>query len=602
LFRSYPSEIASILQLAGKNRKELEKVLKYYGKNPADSLKLRAAKFLIVNMPGKYSEYYDAPWNDVATVRLRWTSSSNKKKVLDTYQLEQPSIKEDIKHITAKYLINNIDHAFMVWKEMPWGKDIPFDVFCEEILPYRVGNEPLENWREKVLASFDDLYNLFKKDTTITTLEACRKVNDVLPRFRMDKDFPHMTYTQLMASTRGTCDAMATLAIFSMRGLGIPVTFDFTPKWVDIPTTGHSWNSVRDNSGKHISFMGCQSNPGEPHQGTILRKYRAYRRVYGKQQKLTLKKEDIPPLLHNYDYIVDVTSEHGGFDIWFPIPKDYSTEKGPIYLAILQEMEWHPIAWGIVGDFVLDFPSMKSGIYLPMYYNNGVQTPIGNPFKYEYRSCRFFLPSSSERTRSFTSIAPMNYEWLHLMKGGKFEVSNNSDFSNAKTIYTVETTGLGYHTVSVKQPSTFRYIRYISSVGTRCSISELEFYNENNKKLLGSAMGSTGDTQKVFDGDVDTFFESASNPSWVGLDLGESHQVSKIRYLPRTDGNGIYEGHVYELFYWNENEWQSLGRKRADSHILQYQVPEFALIYLKNITKNKMHDRPFFMEYTQQWF
>ena len=76
---SYPEAIEDVLRQAGKNRKELEKVLKYYGKNPADSLKLRAAKFLIVNMPGKYSEYYDAPWNDVATVHLQWIGSSDKK-------------------------------------------------------------------------------------------------------------------------------------------------------------------------------------------------------------------------------------------------------------------------------------------------------------------------------------------------------------------------------------------------------------------------------------------------------------------------------------------------------------------------------------------
>lgn len=78
--------------------------------------------------------------------------------VLDSYQMGESIIQDDVTNITAKYLINNIEMSFMVWQEMPWGKDIPFDVFCEEILPYRVGTEPLENWREKVLASFADLY------------------------------------------------------------------------------------------------------------------------------------------------------------------------------------------------------------------------------------------------------------------------------------------------------------------------------------------------------------------------------------------------------------------------------------------------------------
>ncbi len=53
------------LMLAGKNRGELEAVLEYYRE---DSLKTKAAEFLIGNMPGHYSfadtvsvnRYYDA--------------------------------------------------------------------------------------------------------------------------------------------------------------------------------------------------------------------------------------------------------------------------------------------------------------------------------------------------------------------------------------------------------------------------------------------------------------------------------------------------------------------------------------------------------------
>ncbi|MDR3142202.1 MAG: hypothetical protein LBU37_10830, partial [Tannerellaceae bacterium] len=230
----FSSEIETVLQQAGDNRVELEKVLKHYGKTPVDSLKLRAAEFLIANMPGKQSEYYDAPWNDVATAHLRWTSSSDKQMVLDTYRLGKSVIKEDVKCITADYLINNIELAFKVWQEQPWGKHIPFDVFCEEILPYRLDVEPLENWREKALASFSDLNRSFKEDSTVTAVEACIKVNDLLPRFSMDVDFPVMNYSQLMASRKGPCDAMAALAVFSMRALGIPVTFDFTRLWPNL--------------------------------------------------------------------------------------------------------------------------------------------------------------------------------------------------------------------------------------------------------------------------------------------------------------------------------------------------------------------------------
>lgn len=46
-----PSDLIHLsLEKAGKNRYELEKVLKHYTHNPSDSLKLKAARFLIANM------------------------------------------------------------------------------------------------------------------------------------------------------------------------------------------------------------------------------------------------------------------------------------------------------------------------------------------------------------------------------------------------------------------------------------------------------------------------------------------------------------------------------------------------------------------------
>ena len=74
------SPLEEVFKLAGKNKNELEQVINHYKGDPADSLKLKAAKFLILNMPGKYTESYDAPWEDVATVNMRWSSSSDKSK------------------------------------------------------------------------------------------------------------------------------------------------------------------------------------------------------------------------------------------------------------------------------------------------------------------------------------------------------------------------------------------------------------------------------------------------------------------------------------------------------------------------------------------
>ena len=417
---SYPEAIEEALQQAGSNRKELKAVLKHYAKNPSDSLKLRAAEFLIANMPGKFSIYYDAPWNDVATVYLRWTSSSNKQMVLDHYKLGKQVIKVDVQHITSDYLINNIELSFKVWQETPWGKDISFDVFCEEILPYRLGNEPLENWREKVLTSFADIYQSFIQDTSINAVRACIMVNDKLPRFRMDKDFNHMSYSQLMASTRGTCDAMAALTVFVMRGLGIPVTREHTPKYVET-VTGHSWNSVGDTV--HISFMGTETNPGLSHQGTTFLSAKIYRTVYSNQGNLKTDMENIPPALNNINNSIDVTAEYANcVDVQAPLLNSHLNKTGYAYLAILQGKEWYPVGWGVVMNEHIEFLSVRKNVYyLPVYYNQGVQSPASYPFILrDNDSFYFFKPDTLQITGPFNGP--------HLLSSAKPYTLKSVDF------------------------------------------------------------------------------------------------------------------------------------------------------------------------------
>ena len=48
-------KLEEVLQYSGENRYELEKVINRYSQREADSLQLKAAFFLIENMPGHYS-------------------------------------------------------------------------------------------------------------------------------------------------------------------------------------------------------------------------------------------------------------------------------------------------------------------------------------------------------------------------------------------------------------------------------------------------------------------------------------------------------------------------------------------------------------------
>ncbi|MCD8186852.1 MAG: transglutaminase-like domain-containing protein [Rikenellaceae bacterium] len=224
------------------------------------------------------------------------------------------------------------------------GERTLFRPFCELILPYRISTEPLENWREKALASFADLYRSFLENDTLSPVEACVQLNRLLPRFRVDRDFPVMNFSQLMASSRGNCDAMGSLAIFAMRALGIPVAKEFTVQWPHkLSAGGHSWNSVYDGQGGYVSFMGTEADPGEPHQG-LGPKYKVFRQTFGRQINLPLDRKHISPRLQD-KYFIDVSSEYPDCpDIVVPQRFSPSEPTGYAYLAILTQNGWEPIA------------------------------------------------------------------------------------------------------------------------------------------------------------------------------------------------------------------------------------------------------------------
>lgn len=157
------------LEYAGDNRGELERVLEHY-KN--DALKLKAAHFLIENMPGHYGVYKNRSGNT--------------------------EVRQDAQVITSDYLIRNIDASFMVWKQNPWYKYISFDNFCELILPYRISNEPLEEWREAYYREFR--YVLDIAEPTEDLVAACQLINlqiQEYDRFNFHEIEPHVSPFEL---------------------------------------------------------------------------------------------------------------------------------------------------------------------------------------------------------------------------------------------------------------------------------------------------------------------------------------------------------------------------------------------------------------------
>ncbi|MCD8186853.1 MAG: discoidin domain-containing protein [Rikenellaceae bacterium] len=232
-------------------------------------------------------------------------------------------------------------------------------------------------------------------------------------------------------------------------------------------------------------------------------------------------------------------------------------------------------------------------LYLPVYYADGSKSPANYPFRLgEDGLCRFFDPEAPPVELVFEGIAKDTPIYLNLMLDGRFEGANRADFSDARLLHRIQQVEGGfYHTVPVESAAQYRYVRYVSPDSSRCNVGELEFFDTRGERLTGTVIGSHGsDAQtspgNAFDGNVATVVQlDPLHDAWIGLDLGVPTGIGQIRYLPRTNGKNIYEGHRYRLTYWDGHEWVTTEEQTATGHRLHCRAPENTIFYLYDATQ-----------------
>jgi hypothetical protein len=138
-------------------------------------------------------------------------------------------------------------------------------------------------------------------------------------------------------------------------------------------------------------------------------------------------------------------------------------------------------------------------------------------------------------------------------------------------------------------------------------------FDENSNRVAGKIIGTDGSFEDkegygksaVFDNDPLTYFE-APLPSggWVGLDFEKEVRISRIAVLPVNDGNHSEENDYYELLYYDENRWVSLGRMDGDhSYCMTFDsVPQNALLLFRNHTRGKQERIFTYEDNRQVWW
>lgn len=633
-----PLEIA--LQSAGNSRNELEKVLLYYRENSSDSLKYRAVCFLIVNMPfysylsGKQLENYKSYYS-----WLKKSKGKSPEQVADSVKKVFGPIgnmvrKRDILEIDSAYLCHNIEWAFKVWKEQPWGKNISFDMFCEYILPYRIDDEPLAYWREMYYEKYNSLLDSLRMSNTLDKEDPVVAASYLIERL-LDKEhiftsvtptsFGHIgpEYVQYLS---GSCREVTDFCVYLFRALGIPCAIDFIPM-SGSGSAGHFWLVTWDKNGEDYKM-----DFPEPLQ--LVRKSwwyamdmsaKMYRYTFsvnrGVYESMAAYGEELYPFwrLPKFKDVTHGYAQYYKKEMKIPSERIYKEKRdGKIaYLCLSSRDRWIPVDWTEYDRNNLVFRNLKkSSIMRVATYENGSLHFVTDPFIVDGWTNKSHYYSAGGEKQDVVLYAKSNIDTENLFRdrmiGGVFEGSNRADFADKDTLFLIQSKPYRLRTV-VKSWSDkkYRYLRYVGPENASCNVAEIAFYEPNDTiALKGKVLGTPGCSQQdgsheytnAFDGKTWTSFDYIEpTGGWTGLDAGKEVQVDRIVYTPRNRDNYIRPGDTFELFYC-DGDWKSAGMMIATTDSLVYRnIPKDVLLLLRNHTRG-VDERIFVYENgTQAW-
>ncbi|MDP2888422.1 MAG: transglutaminase domain-containing protein [Bacteroidota bacterium] len=163
--------------------------------------------------------------------------TSEEKQALEFLYAYMPL--SDLADYQPEFFLKNTQFSLKARAEMPWGKTIPEEEFLHFVLPLRVNNENLDNFREVMYNEITQrVKGMDMKQAALEINHWCHeKVN-----YR-GTDSRTSAPLSTVKKTFGRCGEESTFTVTAMRTAGIPARQVYTPRWAH-SDDNHAWVEV----------------------------------------------------------------------------------------------------------------------------------------------------------------------------------------------------------------------------------------------------------------------------------------------------------------------------------------------------------------------
>ena len=190
----------------------------------------------------------------IAFAILATACSNNKEqKALAFLNASMPQC--DLVDYSEDYFLKNIQTSFKAKKEMPWGKRVPEREFKHFVLPIRVNNENLDDFR---MAYYEELRDRVKD---LSMYDAVLEVNHWCHEKVNYKGSDSRTSSPMatIKTSWGRCGEESTLLVSALRTVCIPARQVYVPRWAHCDDN-HAWVEAWVDGKWH--FLGaCEPEP-----------------------------------------------------------------------------------------------------------------------------------------------------------------------------------------------------------------------------------------------------------------------------------------------------------------------------------------------------
>ncbi len=207
---------------------------------------------------------------------------SDEKQALEFVYAYMPL--SDLADYQPEFFLKNVQYSLKARAEMPWGKTIPEEEFLHFVLPLRINNENLDNFREVMYGEITErIKGLDMKNAVLEINHWCHeKVS-----YR-GTDSRTSAPLSTVKKTFGRCGEESTFVVTALRTAGIPARQVYTPRWAHTDDN-HAWVEVWvDGQWHHIGATepDVDLDMGwfvEPSSRVMMVHTRAYGRYFGSE-------------------------------------------------------------------------------------------------------------------------------------------------------------------------------------------------------------------------------------------------------------------------------------------------------------------------------